>query len=678
MANLPPSFLLLVHLCILDYPHANKSEYDQDLFNAATRGLRERAKTMEDVTYFLVNSIVGKKEARLMLPSYPCVQPADSTAFRVSLTKYLETLRNHHRDSKSDTSAPLAKDSVSMAMWKDTVVRKSLLEECAGERFERLILCFSTHAIFQRTKRAPVSRSFDDVPEADNALLRSQPLKYASLLALSQAKRVHWRRVSSLFSQRQGDLALVRREVLSGETSRLSAYDGLSTERLHSLAESKYRDLLRFHTIEDGAANLEEFLRITGLKFPSFESGSSSQPVASSYASLPPSKQQNKAAVPSPLPVAAAHHPAYLKKLKSSNFVDTSASDPSEHDTRESRASKQVTSSYSFASTAVADTIENERGTQQTLSAALRKARRVGLELAGQIEALNDGPSKPSVVPSPLLHPHSLSIHVNFETEYTPDLAKSLALDTLEEPSNDLESRIDYIRTALLPNFPDITTTADNTTNIPESRLPRAIPQSKHEDASAGSEHPRQKHPRSGQSIRSSLMQTPRRSGKWANARPRKRSEYVVDLIDGIQDDSVSFDEDNPLEFSVVTPSHPLPSGTPLNTSRRGGRTLGMLGKTAKKPSFAMPIREFELPSPGDSDHEEQGRSASDPGDVIDLPDDGQADGSDQAIREVDSEGYDEGPSMTLREILLHADTTSYDMIGNEEETLDETFDEWE
>lgn len=66
MANLPPSFLLLVHLCILDYPHANKSEYDQDLFNATTRGLRERVKTMEDVTYFLVNSIVGKKEARLV------------------------------------------------------------------------------------------------------------------------------------------------------------------------------------------------------------------------------------------------------------------------------------------------------------------------------------------------------------------------------------------------------------------------------------------------------------------------------------------------------------------------------------------------------------------------------------------------------------------------------------
>ncbi|KAF9499498.1 hypothetical protein BDN71DRAFT_1502841 [Pleurotus eryngii] len=660
MANLPTSFLLLVHLCILDYPHANKPEYDQDLFNATTRGLRERVKTMEDVTYFLVNSIVGKKEARLMLPSYPCMQPADSTAFRVSLTKYLETLRNNHRDSKSDTSAPLARESVSVAMWKDTLVRKSLLEECTGERFERLILCFSTHVIFHRLKRPSISRSLDNVPETDRALLRSQPLQYASLLALSQAKRVHWRRVSSLFSQRQGDLTLVRREMLGGETPRISSYDGISTERLHS------------GRIEIPRPSQ---VPITGIKIPSSELESGSHLIASSYAFVPP-KQQNKTVAPSPLPVAAARHPAYLKKLKSSNFVDASLSNPTENNAGESCTSEQAVQSY--ASTAVADKIENERVTQQTLSAALSKASRVGLELAAQLEALNNGPPKPLVVPSLPYHPHNLSMHINFSTEYTPNLAKSLSLDILDEPSNDLESRIDYIRTALLPNFPDIPSMPDDVPRIPESRLPRAVLQPKNAEATIRTEHTRQQLPRSAKSIRSSLMQTPRRSGKWTE---RKRSEYVVDLIDGIQDDSVSFDEDNPLEFSVVTPSHPLPSGTPLNTSRRVGRALVNLGKMAKNPSFALPILEFELPSPLGSDPEDQGCSASGPGGAdIDIPEDQQTDG-DRAIRPgeaVDSEGYNEGPSMTLREILLHADTTSYDIIGNEEETLDETFDEWE
>ena len=57
---LPIHLILLVHLHILEYPHANNSEYDHDLFNSRTRGLRERATAMEDITYFLVGKIEGK------------------------------------------------------------------------------------------------------------------------------------------------------------------------------------------------------------------------------------------------------------------------------------------------------------------------------------------------------------------------------------------------------------------------------------------------------------------------------------------------------------------------------------------------------------------------------------------------------------------------------------------
>jgi hypothetical protein len=58
--NLPTPLLLLVHLHILEYTYANKAEYDHNMFNPRTRGLRERAKTMEDVAYFLVGKIEGK------------------------------------------------------------------------------------------------------------------------------------------------------------------------------------------------------------------------------------------------------------------------------------------------------------------------------------------------------------------------------------------------------------------------------------------------------------------------------------------------------------------------------------------------------------------------------------------------------------------------------------------
>jgi hypothetical protein len=57
---LPTPLLLLVHLHILEYTHANNAEYDHNVFNPRTRGLRERTKTMEDVAYFLVKKIEGK------------------------------------------------------------------------------------------------------------------------------------------------------------------------------------------------------------------------------------------------------------------------------------------------------------------------------------------------------------------------------------------------------------------------------------------------------------------------------------------------------------------------------------------------------------------------------------------------------------------------------------------
>ncbi|TFY61078.1 hypothetical protein EVJ58_g4736 [Rhodofomes roseus] len=97
---------------------------------------------MEDISYFLVAKVEGGKgRARSFLSTYPCLQPADTTAFRISLAKYLETLRHsslfpsHAEDrqkSKDDTKVKHADTPQRHAWWwQDVVVRKSLLEECS-------------------------------------------------------------------------------------------------------------------------------------------------------------------------------------------------------------------------------------------------------------------------------------------------------------------------------------------------------------------------------------------------------------------------------------------------------------------------------------------------------------------------------------------------------------------
>ena len=58
--SLPNPLILLIHLHILEYPHANNPEYDHNIFNPRLRGLRERTKLMEDISYFLVGRVEGK------------------------------------------------------------------------------------------------------------------------------------------------------------------------------------------------------------------------------------------------------------------------------------------------------------------------------------------------------------------------------------------------------------------------------------------------------------------------------------------------------------------------------------------------------------------------------------------------------------------------------------------
>ncbi|KAF7371181.1 hypothetical protein MSAN_00753600 [Mycena sanguinolenta] len=60
--SLPVTFILLIHLHLLRYPHANKPEYDHNIFNARVRSLRNRTRTMEDVCHFLIGRIEGAKD----------------------------------------------------------------------------------------------------------------------------------------------------------------------------------------------------------------------------------------------------------------------------------------------------------------------------------------------------------------------------------------------------------------------------------------------------------------------------------------------------------------------------------------------------------------------------------------------------------------------------------------
>ena len=60
--RLPDCLLIILHLHLLGYPLRDAAGYDERLFDAARRGMRERSKALEDIAFFLVGRIEGGRE----------------------------------------------------------------------------------------------------------------------------------------------------------------------------------------------------------------------------------------------------------------------------------------------------------------------------------------------------------------------------------------------------------------------------------------------------------------------------------------------------------------------------------------------------------------------------------------------------------------------------------------
>ena len=59
--SLPLSLILLVDLHLLHFPLNDSVSYDENLFNPLKRGIGERSKFLEDISFFLPSKIEGSK-----------------------------------------------------------------------------------------------------------------------------------------------------------------------------------------------------------------------------------------------------------------------------------------------------------------------------------------------------------------------------------------------------------------------------------------------------------------------------------------------------------------------------------------------------------------------------------------------------------------------------------------
>ncbi|KDQ19071.1 hypothetical protein BOTBODRAFT_52254 [Botryobasidium botryosum FD-172 SS1] len=242
LIQLPETLQLLIHLHLLAFPKANDPEYDDFLFDSQSRGIGKRTKSMEDIVYFLTSVIEGENATKQLYPSYPCIQPVDTISFRNSASKYIESLRHqaiHPTSTKGKEGA---------WWWKDIVVRKSLLEECTGERFERVLVALSTHAIGARLRKmssAVAMPQQDEAPIAANLSdhLRAQPSLYHSFLTAALSKKAEWTSQIHRLNHRAQELALIRTRLTSSSTTTSNA-PLIPLDRLAAIRDAKRKDYM--------------------------------------------------------------------------------------------------------------------------------------------------------------------------------------------------------------------------------------------------------------------------------------------------------------------------------------------------------------------------------------------------------------------------------------------------
>ncbi|KAJ3510798.1 hypothetical protein NLJ89_g4472 [Agrocybe chaxingu] len=573
-----------------------------------------------------------------------------------------------------------------------------MLEECSGDRFERLLLSLSTHALMKTSHRIP--------PDRMSALLRSQPAIYTSRLAEYHAVRQDWKRASSLVSQRDQDIQSVR-ALVDSQSHRLSPlYANFSTERLQLLAHSKLQELENNHWQgEGGRAALLFLTDLAGLR-----SSLSSPPSSSSSLCPKPSSSRPLVSThPSPLPVAAAHHPAYLKKLRQPVFYSKASkhelAGPATHQTP--------------AEILLAGRIHTRKQTRQVLHDALSRAKRRGEELRTISQSVARCQIT-EVTDIRLWTRHGATEPVSLEPEPSRELLFALGLGRAYEalmpcPGKDpVEKRIEQIRASILLPYPLIPDPhaarlpprepADG--GGPKSRIPLAKVSS--HTKQGGGQLTKSDQP----TLQVTLLQTPgispsrsaasrslRRkslSVRFSMAQRRSGRPSVFRVFSGGMEDEVeklidethdfpTDDDDTDHESSLASSAAKTPKAKRRTPKVNRIWTAGTPGRPppVSKSRESVALADFIVDD--DEDNVYGGgeatpmpakrrlpRVARPP----DLEDSEEGEGDDELftpLRDEEEDVFgDDPPSMTLKDILLSADAGHFDLLEQGDEELEE------
>ena len=103
-----------------------------------------------------ISDTTGRRTKLTIKPSLPRINSSKAKASPTAANAVASGARTTSSASSvtllnQNESQKASKPTVNGWWWRDVVIRKAILEECTGEKFERLLLAFSIHTLMGRS-----------------------------------------------------------------------------------------------------------------------------------------------------------------------------------------------------------------------------------------------------------------------------------------------------------------------------------------------------------------------------------------------------------------------------------------------------------------------------------------------------------------------------------------------
>ncbi|PWW74011.1 hypothetical protein C7212DRAFT_299466 [Tuber magnatum] len=240
MKSSPAVSLLLTNLRLLDYDGEAEDSFPvtPDVFTS----LKNKGKAFEHIVYHLFSSFDPEECAIRLEGCWPIYEPAQSREFRNVVFKWLTDLKR-------------------AGQLGNILVRKTLLDDCSGERYEELLLALSTTVLRDRIENGffkdvaqgtyAYNQASSPAPRDLKILILAHQVSLSQLLHARRLSKAQWASFSAFLDTKETEISALSQSLLRSsaeDTKKPLAWgyeeDVLRKWRNNWLGDQRWLDIL--------------------------------------------------------------------------------------------------------------------------------------------------------------------------------------------------------------------------------------------------------------------------------------------------------------------------------------------------------------------------------------------------------------------------------------------------